>query len=550
MRPAGGPPLKVRSALAALLALALTSCSRNSIGHAGSNAWTTHGVLRIAGRQQPDNLNLLLGTQTVDTDLSMFWAGYLFDWSDANELIPDLAVRVPTPANGDISRDGLRVTYHLRRGVKWQDGAPFTADDVVYTWQQIMNPRNLTVTRLGYDVIASIAKSDPYTIDVRLKHPYAPFVNSFLTMANHPYLVLPKHLLAKYPDLNHAEYNSLPVGTGPFRVERYERGSQITFVANPLYWRGPPKLRRVEFRIVENDATILTLLQSHAIDVYYRAPESAIANLRGIPGTRVVISPFTRFADLGLNAANPALADVRVRRALAFATDRAALVQNVTHGIAMPAIGDQPPFSWAFEPHVARYPFDPARAAALLDAAGWRMGADGIRQKNGRRLELELVSFTGSSTVESAEVAIQAQWRRSGIDVAIKNFSSAQLYATLGAGGVEQSGKFDAIFENWANGVDPDDSLLFRCDMAPPNGWNVYHFCNARYDAASREELSSSDPAARRRAFSTQQRIVAEELPIVVLWYQQQLDVINSDLRGYRPAHAVTPFWNTWEWSI
>ena len=541
-----------RTAVAVILAFcALAGCTRQPVPSSRpGNPWTEHGVLRIAARQQPDNLNLLLGTQTVDTDLSMFWAGYLFNWSDRNEFVPELAQRVPTTANGDISRDGLRITYHLRPGVKWQDGAKFTAADVIYTWHQIMNPRNLAVSRFGYDLISSIGERDPYTIDVHLKRRFSPFVATFFTMANHPDFILPEHLLSRYLDLNHAAYNSLPVGTGPFRIARYDKGSQITFVANPGYWRGPPKLRRIEYRIVQNDTTILTLLQSHEIDFYYRAPESAIANLRGISGTRIVISPFSRFADLGLNASTPALSDVRVRRALAYATDRDALIAKVTHNVATAGDSDQPPYSWAYDPHVRRYPYDPKRAAALLDAAGWRAGATGMRERAGRPLTLDLVSFTGSSTVTSAEVLLQQEWHQAGIDVRIKNFSSDQLYATLGAGGIEQSGKFDVAIENWADGTDPDNSILFRCDMAPPAGWNIYHFCSPALDAAEKAALSTYDRAARKALYAREQQILAAQLPIIVLWYQRQLDAINSDFRNYRPAHAVTPFWNTWEWSI
>ncbi|HET9097348.1 MAG TPA: peptide ABC transporter substrate-binding protein [Candidatus Baltobacteraceae bacterium] len=531
--------------------LLLAACARTAqpVRH-GANPWTVHGVLRMASRQTPDNLNPLLGTQTVVTDLSMFWAAYLFDWSDRNEFVPELAVRVPTQENGDISADGLRITYHLRHGVKWQDGAPFTADDVIYTWQQMLNPRNLVVSRFGYDVISRIDKRDDYTIDVHLKKRFAPFVATFFTMANHTNCILPRHLLARYPDINHVAYNSLPVGTGPFKIAKYEKGSSITFVANDSYWRGRPRLRRIEYRIVESDNTLLTLVRTHEIDFYYRAAENQAPSLRDIPGTRLVITPLTRFADLGLNAANPALADVRVRRALAHAIDRAALIKKVTHGVGMPGDSNQPPFFWAYNPKIARYPYDPKRAAELLDAAGWRMGADGIRVKNGRPLRLELVSFTGSATATGTEVFMQDAWRHVGVDVSIKNFSSSQLYATLGAGGIEQSGKFDVAFENWANGSDPDDSILVRCGMSPPAGWNIYHFCNRELDAAEDRAMSSYDRATRKAMYGRVQEILASELPFIVLWYQRQLDVVNTDFRNYRPAHAVTPFWNTWEWSI
>ncbi|HLI95641.1 MAG TPA: peptide ABC transporter substrate-binding protein [Candidatus Baltobacteraceae bacterium] len=551
MRCVGERRLYARIATSLAIALLLASCTRSAqeLRH-GVNPWTIHGVLRMASRQTPDNLNPLLGTQTVDTDLSMFWAAYLFDWSDRNQFVPELAVRVPTQENGDISPDGLRITYHLRRGVKWQDGAPFTADDVMYTWRQMLNPRNLVVSRFGYDVVSRIDKRDDYTIDVHLKRRFAPFVATFFTMANHTNCILPKHLLAQYADINRISYNTMPIGTGPFKIARYEKGSSITFVANDSYWRGPPHLRRIEYHIVESDSTLLTLVQSHDIDFYYRAAENQAPSLQDIPGTRVITTPLTRFADLGFNAANPALADLRVRRALVYGLDRAALIKKVTHGVAIPGDSDQPPFFWAYNPHVMRYPFDPQRAAQLLDAAGWRMGPAGIRMMNGRPLRLELVSFTGSATATGAEVFVQAAWRSIGVDVEIKNFSSSQLYATLGAGGIEQSGKFDVAFENWANGSDPDESILVRCDMAPPAGWNIYHFCSPQLDAAETRAMNSYDRTTRKAMYGRVQAIVASQIPFVVLWYQQQLDVVNTDFRGYKPAHAVTPFWNTWEWSI
>lgn len=543
-------PMRV---LVPILALGIAGCTHVGTGarqSAQHNPWTQRGVLRIAGRQQPDTLNPLLGTQTVDFDLSMFWAAYLFRYDDHNRLVPELAVREPTLQNGDISPDGLSLTYRLRRGVKWQDGAPFTADDLIYTWRQIMDPKNLVVTRLGYDVISSIDKRDKYTVVVHLKRRFAPFVATFFALGTHPDCILPKHLLAKYPDINRIPYNSLPVGTGPFRIVSYEKGSLIRFAANTAYWRGPPKLRRIDYHIIPSDNTILMMAQTHDIDFYYRASETQASSLSSVSGMRVVISSFIRFADLGLNAAAPALNNVRVRRALAYAIDRRTLVDKVTHGIALRADSDQPPFYWAYNPHVRRYDYDPKRASALLDEAGWHAKSTGaIREKDGQPLHLTLVGFTGSATATEAQTLVQQEWRDIGIEVAIKNYPSAQLYATRGNGGVEQSGKFDVVFENWSNGNDPDDSVLFACAMAPPAGWNIYHFCDKAVDEALQRGLSSYAPAIRKAAYARVQETVAAQLPIIVLWYQQDLSLINTDFHNYKPAHASTPFWNTWEWS-
>lgn len=528
-----------RIALAVAVAAAVmcaAGCTRAaSVSSSGRNPWTIPRTLRIAQRENPDNLNMLLGTETVDTDISMFWAGYLFDLNDRNELVPDLAERLPTLANGDISSDGLQVVYHLRKGVTWQDGAPFTAADVIFTWHAMLNPQNLTVSRFGYDIISAIDMRDASTIVVHLKRRFSPFVATFFTMANHPDCILPAHLLAKLPSINRAAYNEHPVGTGPFRVVAYEPGSRVSFAANPHYWRGRPKLDRIDFQIVGSDNTMLTLMQSHEIDFFYRAPETMAQSLRGIPGTRVVETPLSRFTDIGFNAASPALADVRVRQALAYGTDRSLLIANVLHGVGTPALTDQPPFSWAFDPNAKSYPYAPDRARALL---------------GGKRIALTLVSFSGSGTITETEELLQSMWRKIGVDATIKNYASGQLYATLGAGGIEQSGKFDVVIENWANGSDPDESILVTCAMAPPAGWNIYHFCSRPLDAAEATALASYDPAVRKAAYAKVQEILNDQLPFFVLWYQRQFDVVNTDLKNYKPAHAVTPFWNSWEWSI
>ena len=130
------------------------------------------------------------------------------------------------------------------------------------------------------------------------------------------------------------------------------------------------------------------------------------------------------------------------------------------------------------------------------------------------------------------------------------NSDANQLYATLVNNGVEQTGNFDVAYEEWANGVDPDDSILVRCDMAPPRGWNIYHFCSHALDHAAIDALVNYDPARRKADYAVVQREIADQLPFIIIWYVRRLDVINTDFANYKPAHAVTPFWNTWEWSI
>lgn len=546
-----GAPMKV--AMCVLVATVFAACTRvgtTSGTSAAGNPWTHHGVLRMANISEPDSLDPVVGNFQIDSDLAMLWAGFFFNWSDRSEFVPELATVVPTAANGGISKDGKTIVYHLRRGVLWQDGKPFSADDVIFTYHAIMNKNNNVPSTVGYDLITAIDKLDPYTIRVHLKAPYAPFVSSFFALSGTPYPVLPAHLLAKYPNINRVDFNQQPIGTGPFIVQHWQRGSKIVLVANPHYWRGPPKLRRIEYNPVPNENTIATLLQSHDVDLEYNAASANYDVLKNIPGTVVRLTPFTQYSQLGLNLRTPALADVRVRRALWYALDIPKLIHDVTHDVNVPGYSDQPDFLWAYNPNVAHYPYNPAKARDLLESAGWKLGSDGIRMRNGQRLTLIMAIPTGAATSNAVAVLAQRAWHDVGVDAQVKSYTTSLYFATYGAGGITQTGKFDVAFFSWVNGTDPDDSTLWMSDQWPPNGQNVYHFHNAELDAAERIALTNADRAVRKKAYDRIQAVLADQVPMIVSWYSRRISVENTDLKNYRPAHAVTSFWNSWEWSI
>jgi peptide/nickel transport system substrate-binding protein len=507
-------------------------------------------VLRIVNLSDPDTLSPLVSVFQISADLSMFWGGYLFNYSDRNALVPELATTVPTLANGGVSRDGRTIRYHLRKGVAWQDGAPFTAADVVFTWHAIMNPDNNVSSRIGYDDITRIDTPDAYTAIVHLKKPYSPFVNSFLTMSAQPYPVYPRHLLAQYHDLNRVAYNSAPVGTGPFIVREWHRGEIVRMVANPHYWRGSPKLAEVDYQAIPDENTLLSTMQSHGADLWYNASATLYPQERGIAGTHVLLTPFTQYSYIGFNTSRPILRDVAVRRALALATDRKRLSETLAHGVPILAEGDQPPFSWAYDRTVPSIPYDPARARALLDADGWRVGSDGIRTKGGQRLRLEVATTTGNVIGNRLGVLLQNAWRQIGVDLSIKPYASALMFASYGAGGILQTGKFDVQFAAWLNGVDPDDSSTTMCDQIPPNGSNSVRFCDQALDAQQRIALTHYDEPTRKAAYGKIEHILVDQVPFLTQWFARRIDLVSDDLQGYRPAHAVTTFWNSWEYAI
>jgi peptide/nickel transport system substrate-binding protein len=530
--------------------LLLSACARIEAANGSArHSWTIPHVLRIVDSEEPDSLNPIVGYAQTDVHVSMFWAGYLFNWSDRNRFVPELATVLPTVANRGISPDGKTITYHLRRDVRWQDGAPFSADDVIFSYQAVMNPQNAVQSRSGYELISRIDRIDAATIVIHLKHAWAPFTSTFFTMSAETYPVLPKHLIARYPNMNRIPYNEQPIGTGPFKVVKWDRGTNIRFVANPDYWRGRPKLDEVDYEIVPNENTILTKLQTHEADLEMGASQSLIASYRQLPGTTVELNPDNQYVFFDFNLKNPILADLRVRHALVLATDRQALIENVTHGVQIPGEGDQAPYN-GWSAHIPLAAYDPARARRLLDAAGWHVGSDGIRRKGGQRLSLTMAYETGNVAAATSVLEAQRWWYQIGVDLTVKDYLAPVFGGSYAEGGILLTGKWDVAFSRWYNGVDPDDSILYRCDQFPPAGWNVSRYCNPRVQAAENAAIASNNRVTRLHAYDQVSALLVEDRPFETLWFVRNVNVFNSDLKNFRPAHAVTEIWNPWELDI
>jgi len=507
-------------------------------------------ILRIVGAQEIDTLNPLLTNEQYSVDCSMFWAGYFFNLDDKGDLVPELVTEIPTVRNGGISPDGLTLTYHLRRGVTWQDGVPFTARDVRFSWQAIMNPDNNVAARTGFDLVRDVQIVDDHTVRFKLKQAYAPAVDTLFAPSADPIALLPEHLLAKYHDLNRVPYNVKPIGTGPFIVDSWEQGVGVTMHANPHYWRGRPKLDGVQFLTVHDNNTMLVMMRTGEADLYYRVPDGQLLQLTGLTGLHTVVAPFVGYFMLLFNTTAPPLDDIAVRKAISYGVDKRRVVQEVTHGSAAVATEDQPPWLWADDPAVPQYDADPAKARALLTSDGWLPGPDGIRIKSGHRLSIAVSTPAGLQDGMSFE-GIFGQWMRNiGIDVEVKNYPSNLLYATYGGGGILATRKYDTAFVDWYNGIDPDDSIEWECAYVPPAGQNFSAWCDPQYDAAERVALAAYDQGVRKRAYAVAQERLAAGQPADFIYFMGRTDLVSDRVVGFRPAPAVTVFWNTWEYDL
>lgn len=507
------------------------------------------GTLRVALYAEPNSLNPLLASNTAENFIMSLAFDMLVTLDDRGNEVPDLAAVVPTLQNGGISKNGLTITYHLRHNVKWQDGAPFTSADVKFSWQAVMNPANNVVERRGYDQVSSVDTPDAYTVVFHLKAPFAPFVDTVFGESDEPFRVVPKHLLARYPDINRVAFNQLPVGTGPFKVTHWYHGDHVALVANPYYFRGRPKLSRINVYTVPDGNTAAAELRSHGVDLYTDMAAATYRDLRNASNVKILLAKAPEYNSIALNMARPPLDDVRVRRAIAYALDQQRITRTLEYGTAVPATADLSDFYWAYDPNVAAYPHDLAKAGQLLDAAGWKLGPNGMRSKNGKPLSLQLVYGQGNATAQQLGVEVQSELHQAGIDVPIKTYTYTMFYATKAMGGILNSGKYDLAEYAWISGGDPDDSSQWLCGQVPPNGNNISHYCNPQLDSAENTALTHFDRSTRKRAYATTQSLLASDVPAVFLFYSRRRYAMNPDLQNFAP-NGVSEGWNAYQWNL
>ncbi|MBV8490832.1 MAG: peptide ABC transporter substrate-binding protein, partial [Candidatus Eremiobacteraeota bacterium] len=408
----------------AAIAAFVAGCSKVSEGTTGGeHPYTQPGVLRVAIQSDVKNLNPLLNSNTTDAFIAFLMFEPLLAADAKGNPVPIMTTEVPTQENGGISKDGLTVTYHLKKTMKWSDGVPVTSKDVKWSWSAIMNPNNNVVSRHGYDYVSSIDTPDDFTVICHLKKQFSPFVNTFFAMSDQPMPVAPEHVMSKYHDINQIQFSSEPnVTDGPFRFAEWSRNDHISLVANDDFFLGKPGLRRIEIKIIPDENTTVNELKTHAIDYMFQASPNNYLALKAIPDINLLWVNINGYEDVQLNLARPNVSDPIVRQAIAYSIDKRQLVETLTHGQMKMATEDVPDWMWAFNPNVKSYPHDPMKARDLLRGDGYVPGPDGIMRKNGDSLILVLVSNNSNATRRQAAVQLQAMLRQSGIGVDIKYY--------------------------------------------------------------------------------------------------------------------------------
>lgn len=498
------------------------------------------GQLVYGSLQEPDTLNPLLSEMLAVAEVGRLVFSGLVITNDKGEWVADLAAEVPAVNNGGVSPDGLTVTYKLRSGIAWHDGAPFTAEDVQFTWQVIMNPNNHIVLRDGYDKISSIEMPDQYTVKVKFKEYYAPYLTLFST-------ILPKHLLAS-ADINKGQFNRAPVGTGPFKFTDWRIADAIELSANTNYFKGKPNLDTIVYKLLPDANIMLTQIKAGALDLVSNVNLTQVDQVKGVEGFNTVISPNMIWEHLDFNLDNGLFQDVQVRQAIAIGIDRKALIEKIMHNAASPAVADQSPLSWAYNPALTSPGRDVEAARALLVQAGWKQGPDGVFVKDGRRLAFSLVTTAGNKTRESVAQAIAGQLREVGIEVEVRLVDAGLFFSDI-----LKHRRFETALYAWVSGIDPDNKALWNSQKIPSRsngyeGQNYPGWRNEEIDRLTEQGLRTVDLEARKVTYFRIQEILLQESPVVPLYFRSNIDAVKNKVVNYKPNPTPAGnLWNAWE---
>ncbi len=523
-------PLALGLALAACVA-SFAACSR-----AGTAA--PH-ELRIADTSDPSSLNPLLAHDQDTIGFDLLWAQTLVGLDAQNRPIPVLVTRVPSRANGDISSDGRTIVYHLRRDVRFADGRPLTSADVAFTFRAIEDPRNPVLSGDAYRRVAALTTPDAHTVVVRLHAPWNAAVRELFAQSDFAFGILPAHAFASTA-MQGAPWESHAFGTGPFRVTEWRRGERIVLEPNP-YYSPRPRLSRIELRMTPTFNAVLIGVRTGELDLGRVEPPQAVS--ASTVRVRVVPTAINGFDYLALQTAAAPTDDLAVRRAMALALD-VPVLERTYHGLYKPAASFLPPvFPWS---DAALRPIEQneAAAAAELDRAGWRL-QQGVRVKNGAPLDVLLVRQELGNGSGLAAI-IQRELAAVGMRVTIKTFPPSTFNALQGP---LRTGRFNMAAQGWIGGADPEQSVVFSCDQVGLNGNNMQRFCDARFEAAFRDQAVTPDERRRERDFIAMQQIVYDRIPAIPLDYTRYFDVEGPRVTGFSRNMLGYPV-NAEEWDL
>lgn len=522
-------PFRLLAAAVALVAL--------SAAAAQAPSYNANAVINLATNADP-TFNPWYPGVGVESDLinSMIFEG-LTRWNGDAQPSPALATK------WSVSKDGLTWTFDLRPNVKWQDGKPFTAADVAFTFNKVVLNKSLGATNAHiYSPVERVEVVNPLEVKFILKRPFSS-LPAYLAYFEG---ILPEHVFKNVANpFKDASFNKEhPIGTGPFMVQKYVSGAYVRLVRNPNYWGGKPKLAGVVFKVVpEPDAQIAQVL-SGGLDMIRVENPTLLSRLKNAPGLVFDKQSENVYFFVILHQTNPLFQDVRVRQALEYAIDRKAIIQSVLKGYGQVATGPIAPVQKAYyDPNVKQYPYDPAQAKKLLAEAGWTPGPNGILQKDGKPFQITIDEGQYGQLVPIAEL-VQQYWQKIGVKVKLNTMDwNSYLTKTF----VKRN--YEATVCWWRTPTTPDVSPFYLSSAAGTgNNWPDYK--SPKLDKLLEDELAATTEQQKVTYADQVQQFVAQQLPYLYLYYPETVVVHRANLHGVLKINLPAAFQHSVDWYV
>ena len=478
----------------ALLLIALASCSRSA----------DPDTLVMIIESNPNDLDPRVGIDAQSERIDELMFDALVRRDEHFNLQPWLAEKWEIP-------DPLTYVFHLRHGVKFHDGRPFTSRDVKWTLDTVATGKIRTTKTGTFQYVDHIDAPDDYTIVIHLKEPFSGLL---WNLSDGAIGIVP------YGTGDH--FGRHPIGTGPFKFVSAEQDKDIVVERNDDYWADKPKLQRVRFAVVPDTTTRALELRKGSGDITINSLTADMYNaMRADPRVRQMQAPGTIYAYLAMNLRDPILKDVRVRQALAYAINREPMIKYLWRDVVRPASSVLPPQHWAYDGDVPTYAYDPAKARALLDAAGYPV-------KNGVRFHVTMKISSSDETTRLVTVVLQQQLREVGVALDIRSFEFATFFADV------QHGAFQLYSLRWIGGnQDPDiyENIFATSSFAPKRA-NRGYYSNPYVDELIKGGRQTIDQAKRKQIYAELQQIVATDLPYINLWYFDNVIIYTPRVKG------------------
>src|ERR1051326_3611745 len=507
--PPTSKPAAPQATTAAAPASTPATASQSTQAPAAQGQARRGGTLRVGLDVDADTLDPRLTKNTSGFRVKDVAFNGLVAINPDYSAVPDLAEKWENP-------DDKTWVFHLRQGVKFHDSSSLSANDVKYTYESVLDQSFNSPARAFYLSVASVEAIDPNTVKFTLKDPFAPFL-SYMDLA-----IVPQASGSK------SDFGTKPIGTGPFKVDTWNTGDSIELSAFDGFYGGRANLDRVRVSVVPDNSARVVALESGDLD-FVQSPLSPqdVSRVQSAGGSKLKVdrTPAAGYTYINLNTADPILSDKSVRQALSHLVNKQQIIDTIYKGIGQPANGPIVPGMWAYSPDITSYDYNPDKAKQLLDDAGWKVGGDGIRTRDGNRMSLVVRTHSEDPDRKQLIQVLQSEFQNVGIDATTNTVEFPALFQDV------QDGKYQVVVIGWLNLSDPDRATFRQFTIDGTANYGKYK--NDQVDSLLKQARTTLDQTKARQLYTDAVKQIVDDAPYIFVQYQEYIAMYTTKLQGY-----------------